>query len=104
MAWAKENGISDGSNPNGQITLEQLATMLYRYAVQEGYDVGQDDAEIQEFADYGDISEYAREAMAWAVDTRLINGTSDTTLSSKGNATRAQVATILMRFVESLTK
>ena len=38
MAWAKENGISDGSNPNGQITLEQLATMLYRYAVQEGYD------------------------------------------------------------------
>lgn len=104
MAWAKENGISDGSNPNGQITLEQLATMLYRYAVQEGYDVGQDDAEIQEFADYGDISEYAREAMAWAVDTRLINGTSDTTLSSKGNATRAQVATILMRMCENIVE
>lgn len=75
--------------------------MLYRYAVQEGYDVGQDDAEIQEFADYGDISEYAREAMAWAVDTRLINGTTFTL--SKGTQL-AQVATILMRMCENIVE
>lgn len=104
MTWAKENGISDGSNPNSQITREQLAAMLYRYAAQEGYNVEQDDAEIQKFADYGDISEYAREAMAWAVNTGIINGTSDATLSPKGNATRAQVATILMRLCENFVE
>ena len=51
MTWAKENGISDGSNPNGQITREQLAAMLYRYAAYKGYDTNPDSVEIQNFAD-----------------------------------------------------
>ena len=104
MTWAKENGISDGSNPNGQITREQLAAMLYRYAASKGYDTDLDSVEIQNFADYDDISEYAEEALVWAVDAGIMRGTSSNTLSPGGSATRAQVATILMRFCEYIVE
>ena len=100
MAWAKENGISDGSNPDGSITREQLATMLWRYA---GSPTGNGSA-IGRFTDSGKVSSYAVEAMNWAVGTGLFGGMGDGTLAPQGSATRAQVATILMRFVENLTK
>ena len=100
MEWARENGISDGSDPDGSITREQLATMLWRYA---GSPAG-DGSAIGRFTDSGKVSSYAVEAMNWAVGTGLIGGMGDGTLAPQGSATRAQVATILMRFVENLTK
>lgn len=100
--WAMENGISDGSNMEQGLTREQLATMLYRYAQSKGYDTTQGGMAIREYADFEQISGYAAEAMTWAVNTGIINGTSSTTLSPQGPATRAQVATILMRFIEGM--
>lgn len=99
MAWAKENGISDGSNPNGSITREQLATMLWRYA---GSPIR--DGSLSSFGDSASVNGYAVEALRWAVGEGLISGTDAGLLAPQSNATRAQVATILMRFVESLTK
>jgi uncharacterized repeat protein (TIGR02543 family) len=99
MAWAKENGISDGSDPDGSITREQLATMLWRYA---GSPAG--DGSLSAFGDSASVSSYAAEALRWAVGEGLISGTDGGLLAPQGSATRAQVATILMRFVESLTK
>ncbi|MFQ7138388.1 Ig-like domain repeat protein [Evtepia sp.] len=100
--WAMQNGISDGSNMEQGLTREQLATMLYRYAQSKGYDTTQGGMAIREYADFEQISDYAVEAMTWAVNTGLISGTSTTTLSPQGLATRAQVATILMRFIEGM--
>lgn len=99
MTWAKENGISDGSNPNGNITREQLATMLWRYA---GSPAG--DGALSSFKDSASVNSYAVEALRWAVDEGLIFGTGTGMLAPQSNATRAQVATILKRFVESLNK
>ena len=93
MTWAKENGISDGSNPDGSITREQLATMLWRYV---GSPSG--DGSLSSFGDGGSANTYAVEALRWAVGEGLISGTTETTLSPKATATRAQVATILMRY------
>lgn len=100
--WAMENGVSDGTNMDASLTREQLATMLYRYAQSKGYDTTQGGMAIREYADFEQISDYAVEAMTWAVNTGLISGTSTTTLSPQGEATRAQVATILMRFIEGM--
>ena len=98
--WAMQNGVSDGTNMDASLTREQLATMLYRYAQSKGYDTTQGGMAVREYADFEQISDYAVEAMTWAVNTGLISGTSTTTLSPQGEATRAQVATILMRFIE----
>ena len=95
MDWAKENGISDGSNPDGSITREQLATMLWRYAGSPTRD-----GSLSAFGDSGSVNGYAVEAMRWAVGEGLISGTAAGLLAPQGNATRAQVATILMRFIE----
>lgn len=100
--WAMENGVSDGTNMDASLTREQLATMFYRYAQSKGYDTTQGGMAIREYADFEQISDYAVEAMTWAVNTGLISGTSTTTLSPQGEATRAQVATILMRFIEGM--
>lgn len=100
--WAVANGVSDGTNLDGSLTREQLATMLYRYAQSAGIDTAQGGMAIREYADFEQISGYAAEAMTWAVNTGIINGTSSTTLSPQGPATRAQVATILMRFIEGM--
>ena len=100
--WAMENGVSDGTNMDASLTREQLATMFYRYAQSKGYDTTQGGMAIREYADFEQISDYAVEAMTWAVNTGLISGTSTTTLSPQGLATRAQVATILMRFIEGM--
>ena len=99
MEWAREHGVSDGSDPEGSITREQLATMLWRYA---GSPAG--DGSPSSFGDGGSANTYAVEALRWAVGEGLISGTDAGLLAPQGSATRAQVATILMRFVESLTK
>ena len=107
VRWATSEGIVDGYGgglfgPDDPITREQLAAILYRYARHESYDNAKDGMAIQEYADYNQISGYALEAMDWAVNAGLINGTSETTLDPKGTATRAQAAAILMRFLENM--
>ena len=97
--WAIANGVSDGTMPNGTITREQLAAMLYRYAVSKGMVKGPATADLSAFADANSVSSYAVEAMQWAVSTGLISGM-DGKLNPQGSATRAQVATMLMRFAE----
>ena len=99
MEWAKANGVSDGSNPNGSITREQFATMLWRYAGSPAVS-----GSLTGFSDHAKVSGYATDAMRWAVSTGIIGGMGNGTLAPQGNATRAQVATMLMRFVENLTK
>ena len=100
--WAMDNSISDGTNMPGVITREQLATILYRYAKQKGYDVSKS-AALTAFSDADKVSGYAAEAMQWAVAEGLLQG-SNGKLNPQGSATRAQVATILMRFMEKIAK
>ena len=92
--WAKENGISDGTNLNAMVSREQLVTMLYRYAGSpevEGQLAGYPDAES--------VSDYAEKAMIWAVENGIITG-ADGKIAPQGDATRVQVAAILMRFID----
>ena len=84
------------------MTREQLAAIFYRYAVCKGYDVSiGEDTNILSYEDFSDLSEYAIPAMQWACGTGIVNGTSESTLEPQGNATRAQIAAILMRFCEN---
>lgn len=100
--WAMENGISDGTNMAGRITREQLATILYRYAKLKGYDVSKT-TPLDGFSDAGTVSSYAVDAMRWAVAADLVKGAGGR-LDPQGTATRAQVATILMRFSQKIEK
>lgn len=100
--WAMQNDISDGTNMPGVITREQLATILFRYAKMKGYDVSKS-AALSGFADADKVSSYAVEAMQWAVAEELLKG-SNGKLDPQGSATRAQVATILMRFMQKYEK
>ena len=106
VSWASANGIvngySDGTfRPNAPITREQLAAFLYRYASQKGRDVS-DRAELGVFTDAGQIASYAVEPLRWAVAAGMVNGVTADTLSPGGNASRAQVAVILSRFVQNV--
>ena len=101
--WAIGAGVSDGTNMTGKITREQLAAMLYRYAKLKGYDVSAS-ADISGYTDASSVSSWATDAMRWAVSAGLINGRTATTLAPQGNATRAEVASILMRFMQKYTK
>ena len=101
--WAMNAGVSDGTNIEGKITREQLAAMLYRYAKAKGYDVSAS-ADISGYTDASNVSSWAVDAMRWAVGAGLINGRTATTLASQGNATRAEVAAILMRFAQNVAK
>ena len=94
MEWAKTNGVSDGTNPNADITREQLVTMLYRYAGSP-----KADGKLDSFSDAASVRTYAADAMQWAVANGIVNG-SNGKLNPQNNATRAQVAAILMRFCE----
>ena len=94
MEWAKAKGVSDGTNPNANITREQLVTMLYRYAGSP-----KADGKLDSFSDAASVSTYAASAMQWAVANGIVNG-SNGKLNPQNNATRAQVAAILMRFCE----
>ena len=97
--WAMDAGISDGLDPNGNITREQLIVMLWRY-------MGEPAAteNLSEFTDADSISTWAQQAMAWAVEIGLVNGVTPTTLEPKSNATRAQAATLIYRFCELVAK
>jgi len=94
MEWAKANGVSDGTNPEVNITREQLVTMLYRYAGSP-----KANGSLNSFSDAASVSSYAVNAMQWAVTNGIVNG-SNGKLNPQNNATRAQVAAILMRFCE----
>ena len=94
MDWAKAKGVSDGTNPNADITREQLVTMLYRYAGTPAAN-----GSLSDFSDTASVSSYAVNAMQWAVSNGIVNG-SNGKLNPQNNATRAQVAAILMRFCE----
>lgn len=94
--WAIENGISDGLNMNETLTREQLAVMLYRYLGSPATS-----GDISNFTDSESVSSWATYAMIWAVENGLISGMGDDTLNPKGEATRAQVATILYRFISN---
>lgn len=98
MNWAKNKGISDGSAPNRNITREQLAAMLYRYA-------GELDgaADLSAYADAGSVSAYAEKAVQWCVKNGILTGKTSSTLAPKATATRAECAAMLQRFA-SLTK
>ena len=94
MNWAKAKGVSDGTNPNADITREQLVTMMYRYAGSP-----KADGKLDSFSDAASVSTYAADAMQWAVANGIVNG-SNGKLNPQNNATRAEVAAILMRFCE----
>lgn len=108
VAWASSNGVvsgfADGSfGPNADITREQLAAVLYRYAKLKGVDVSAQ-GDLSGFADRGEVAAWAEEPLQWAVGCGLLNGNADGSLDPAGNATRAQVAAILMRFDEKVAK
>ncbi len=94
MNWAKAKGVSDGTNPNANITREQLVTMMYRYAGSP-----KADGKLDNFSDAASVSTYAADAMQWAVANGIVNG-SNGKLNPQNNATRAEVAALLMRFCE----
>ena len=106
VAWAAQNGIVNGISetefaPSGDLTREQLATILYRYAESMGYDVSAS-ADLSGFPDADQIQSYATEALSWAVAEGLLQGFEDDSLQPQSTATRAQIATILMRFCEGV--
>ena len=94
MNWTKAKGVSDGTNPEVNITREQLVTMLYRYAGSP-----KANGSLDSFSDAASVSSYAVNAMQWAVANGIVNG-SNGKLNPQNNATRAEVAAILMRFCE----
>ena len=101
--WAMAGGVSDGTDPNGPVTREQFATMLYRYAAAKGYDVSiGESTNILSYADFASISEYAIPAMQWACGSGIVTGVTESTLVPQGTATRAQCAAMLMRFIEGV--
>jgi len=105
VAWAANSGVVTGVgnnkfNPNGKITREQMAAILYRYANGRGIDTSAR-ADLSSFPDGNKVSSYAKDAIRWTVAEGLING-ADGKLMPQGNATRAQVATILMRFINNM--
>ena len=103
--WASANGIVTGYTdgrfgPNDHVTREQLAAILYRYARYKGYDVSVgEDTNILSYEDALTVSDWAVSAMQWACGSGVINGTSESTLSPKDTATRAQIAAMIMRFL-----
>ena len=108
VAWAAENGIVNGVSdtefaPGDDITREQLAVILYRYAAYQGYDVSQR-ADLSGFADAASISDYAQAALSWASAQGLVLGFEDDSLRPQGTASRAQIAAVLMRFCETVAE
>jgi hypothetical protein len=107
VTWAAENGVVSGIggsrfDPSGFVTREQTAEILYNYAHSKGYDVSAR-ADLTAFPDAGSVSGWAEEALSWANAAGLINGTvrdGQTILDPQGSASRAQVAMILMNYVE----
>ena len=103
VAWCYANGIVTGTStttfsPDSTITREQAAVFLYRFAVDQGYDTTVNNLSVVDtFADGSSVSEYARTAMAWAIEKGIMGGNNNQ-LTPKGNATRVQIAQMLYRF------
>ena len=112
VIWATKNNIVNGYDektfaPEDKITREQFATILYRYAKFKGLDVSVDEnvsKQFKAYSDSGKISDYAKDTMLWANSKKLITGVTTTTLVPGGIATRAQAATIFMRFDKLLKR
>ena len=104
IAWASKNEIVNGVGnnefaPNAEVTREQLIVILYRYAKYEKMKIKVDgNSKLSNFEDYEDISEYSLTAFEWGYGKKIISGRTETTLNPKGTASRAEVATMLMRF------
>ena len=108
ILWAAQNNIVNGVSdtefaPGDDLTRQQLVTILYRYAEAKGYDVSAS-ADLSGYPDADQVQDYAQPAMAWAVAENIIQGMEDGTLKPAGNASRAQIATILMRFCEDVAQ
>jgi hypothetical protein len=101
VEWGVANGITDGTNMEDNVTREQFAALLYRYAKFKGLDVS-DTANLASYTDAEQVSEWAREAMGWANATGLITGRTASTLVPGGEATRAEAARILQMYVENI--
>jgi len=107
VVWAKQNGIVNGVNetdfaPDNNITREQIAAIMFRYAQYKGYDVSVgENTNILSYDDFDSISEYAIASMQYAVGSGLMKGKTASTLNPKDNATRAEIAAILHRFIEA---
>ena len=105
VTWAADNGIVNGTSittfsPNANVTREQMAAILYRYAQHKKYNTAASSG-LNGFTDHASVSGYAAASLEWAVAEKLVNG-SNGKLMPTGNATRAQVAAILHRFVENV--
>ena len=96
--WAVEQGISDGTNPDGSITREQLATMLWRYAGSPATN-----GTLDGFTDADKTGNYATDALRWAVEQGIITGKGGGVLDPQGPATRAEVSAMLMRYLDRLS-
>ena len=109
VKWASHNQIVNGVgggrfDPDGELTREQLATIFYRYAVSKGYSV-EESTNLSSFPDAAKVGSWAADALSWAVAMRIVGGSAENGvnyLNPQGKATRAQVATILVRFVENV--
>jgi hypothetical protein len=108
VSWANEAGIVKGYDnnlfgSNDNVTREDMASFMYRYAKYKGYDLSKT-ADLSGYTDMDQISAYALENMKWANANGLIQGRTETTLAPKGDSTRAEVAAIFQRFVENIVK
>lgn len=108
IAWANENGVMYGYGEEfgvGEaVTREDFAAILYRYAAFKGYDTTQGGMAIREFIDFEQIADYAAEALGWAVNSGIISGMGDGTVSPKTSTYRGQAAVMLMKFCENIMK
>ena len=113
VRWATSEKIMEGYGgseagsfgPNDPVTREQLVTIMYRYAQYKGVDVSVgEDTNILSYDDAFDVSEWAIPAMQWAVGSGAVGGRTNTTLNPKDTATRAEIATIIMRYCEEIAK
>lgn len=107
VTWAADNGIVNGTStttfsPNANVTREQMAAILYRYAQHKKYNTAVSSG-LNGFTDHASVSGYAAASLEWAIAEKLVNGSAGK-LMPTGNATRAQVAAILHRFVENVAK
>ena len=108
VLWAAQHGIVKGTDaglfePTRSITREEMVVILYNYAEYKGYDVKQR-ADLKQFADQKQIGSWAAASMQWAVAEELLHGRTETEIAPKGETTRAEVAAILMRFVQNIQK
>ena len=106
IAWAGENGIISGYGSEygvGEAVMrEDFAAILYRYAEYKGYDTTQGGMAVREFADYEEISEYAKTPVGWAVNTGIISGMGNGSVSPKTTTSRGQAAVMLMNFCKNV--